>query len=173
MGYKGSRTGVGGQICSLIGLVLMVYASIAYYNIISEVLFGFLPQKWAKPFSFILIALIIFIFIKVVERVLNLVAAEDLAIIERLGGVFVATARAIMMSGVIGMFILLLPVESLNLAAREGSKTCMFFVNVDAGVYSVIEDRLTPSDSGNEGERFKKIKAGTVKEFLDLSEQKK
>ena len=134
--YKGIRTGVGGQILSLVGWFILVFLSIGYYDFLSRGLFGFLLQDWARPLSFFIISVVIFIAIKFVERLFHVVPGEEVAAIEKIGGALVSAIRASMLFGIIGIFILLLPVDYARTSALEGSKACMFFVEFDAQIYS-------------------------------------
>ncbi|MDP8298345.1 MAG: CvpA family protein [Candidatus Tantalella remota] len=138
MVYKGLKTGVGGQVIALIGWFVLVFISLKYYSVISEALFGFLLQKWAKPLSFFVIAAGIFMAIKLLERVFNIMSGEDLAPIEKIMGAVVAVLRASIFCGVIGILLLLVPVDRVHTAAKEGSKTCMFFVKMDAQIYTLL-----------------------------------
>ncbi|MBD3427258.1 MAG: hypothetical protein GF409_08585 [Candidatus Omnitrophica bacterium] len=136
MVYKGLRTGVGTQVLSLLGWFILLFFSIGYYGYFSQAIFGFLLQKWAKPLSFFLIASIIFIIIKLVERIFNVMHSEEVVSIERLGGAVLASFRAFMFFGAISILLLLIPVESVKAAAVADSKTSMFFVKLDAQLYS-------------------------------------
>ena len=162
--YKGSRTGVGGQVVSLAGCFAMIFLSVKYYTLCSEAIFGFLLQRWAKPASFLVICVLIFVIVKVLERVANVISGEEVASIERIGGVVVASLRAAVFFGLIGMFLLLVPVDYMRLSV-ENSKTCMSFVNFDAKVYSWI--------SGLTGvpKEKQRNKNEVVEEFLTAAEK--
>lgn len=136
MVYKGIRTGVGGQILSLIGWFMLTFLSIGYYDFLSRGLFGFLLQDWARPLSFFIISALIFIVIKFIERLFHVISGEEVAAIEKIGGALVAAIRASILFGIIGIFILLLPLDYAKEAATGGSKSCMFFVEFDAQIYS-------------------------------------
>lgn len=139
MVYKGSRTGVSGQIFSLIGWIALMFCSFRYYVFLSEAIFGFMLQKWAKPLTFFGIAAGFFVVIKVLERVFNIVASEELSPIERIGGALVACVRASILFGVIGTLLLLMPIDYARRSAAEGSRSCMFFVRMDSAAYDWIE----------------------------------
>ena len=156
--YKGAKVGVGGQVLSLAGGLFLVFAAVGYYAFLSEAIFGFMLQKWAKPLSFFIIGALIFIMTKLLERVFSIIAGEEVAVIERIGGVIVAGIRAVVLFGLLGMLFLLVPIDSVNAAASEGSETCMFFVNADAQIYSWM--------SGIAGGSGKKTKDEIVREFL-------
>lgn len=160
MVYKGSGVGVGGQILSLIGWFALIFVPIRYYSLLSEAIFGFLLQRWAKPLSFLLIVIVIFTIIKVLERISSIVSGEELALIERAGGVLVATLRAITLFGIIGMQLLLVPIDSVHLWVTQDSKTCMFFVNLDANVYSWMTGIIGKPEKKREKDEI-------VREFLE------
>jgi len=138
MVYKGTRTGVGGQILSLCGMFVLIFLSIRYYKIISEALFGFLLQDWARPVSFFVIAALVFVAVKFLERVFNVLNAEELASIEKIGGAIIAGCRALMLFGAIGILLLLIPINYIQESAAEGSWSCMFFVKADVRIYDWI-----------------------------------
>jgi len=159
--YKGLRTGVGGQIPSLVGAVVLLYVSIGYYSFLSEAIFGFLFQKWTKSVSFLIIFAGIIILIKVFERLLSVVRSEDFAILERLGGALIAAFRAFVYCGIVGIFLLLIPLESVETSAVEGSKTCVFFVNFDLSIFNWMKSVM------NTGDKKKKPEPVTIDQFLD------
>lgn len=138
MVYKGARTGVGGQLLSLCGMFALIFLSIGYYKFISEAIFGSLLQDWAKPISFFAISALVFVAIKVLERVFSVLHAEELASIEKIGGALISLFRAIMLFGAIGILLLLIPVNYVQTSALEGSWSCMFFVKADVKIYSWI-----------------------------------
>ncbi|MEA3488963.1 MAG: CvpA family protein [Candidatus Omnitrophota bacterium] len=162
--YKGSRTGVGGQILSLVGWFVLLFISIGYYRLLSEAIFGFLLQKWAKPVSFFLISVIIFTVIKFLERVFNVISDGELAIIERIGGALVASLRACLLFGVIGILLLLIPIDYARITVTEKSRTGMFFVDIDAQIYSWISDVT--------GVPAKRTKDELLNEFLATEKEK-
>ena len=138
MVYKGMRTGVGGQILSLLGYLILLFVSIGYYKFASEAIFGFLLQDWAKPISFLGISVLIFVVTKFVERIFNIAKGEELAGIEKVGGILVAAFRAVILCGAIGIFFLLTPISYLQSSASVDSSTCMYFVKTDVNIYSWI-----------------------------------
>jgi len=119
-----------------VGYFILIFAVITYYSILSEAIFGFLLQKWAKPVSFFGIAAVILVVVKVIERVFSMVGDGEIASIEKIGGALIAALRASMLFGIIGMMLLLVPLGYVRDAATEGSKSCMYFVEMDAGIYS-------------------------------------
>jgi len=135
MVYKGTRTGVGGQILSFIACFALIFASIGYYVLLSEAIFGFMLQRWAKPISFFGICVSIFIITKILERILSIAREGEFGTIEKVGGAFVAALRAFALFGLIGMFLLLIPSGYMHTAVTKDSKTCMFFINMDASIY--------------------------------------
>ena len=136
MVYKGTRTGVGGQVLSVAGYLILLFISIGYYKITSEAIFGFLLQAWAKPISFLGISMVILVMTKFLERIFSVISGEELAGIEKIGGALVSVFRAAILCGAIGIFLLLTPIDYLQTAALTGSKTCMFFVKTDIDIYT-------------------------------------
>lgn len=144
--FKGLRTGVGGQIISLIGLFVLVFVSIHYYGFISEGLFGFMLQKWAKPVTFFFITIATFTVVRILERIFSIAAGDDMAFVERIGGMVVACLRAVLFFGVISIQLMIIPLDYTREAVTEDSKSAMFFVNADAEVYSQMAKYLGISD---------------------------
>jgi len=142
MVYKGFRTGVGAQILSLVGSFVMVFLSIGYYIYTSEALFGSMLQSWTKPISFFAIVAVIFIAVKVLERVFNIIGGDELAMIERAGGAVVAAMRAVIICGLIGIIFLLLPIDYVRSSATQGSRACMKLVRIDIQIYSWMADLI-------------------------------
>ncbi len=141
--YKGSRTGVGGQLISLTGWLILVFLSITYYDIVSRAIFGFLLQKWSRPISFFGITAIGFTVIKTLERVFNVIgSSEELPPVERVGGALVACLRACLFFGLIGMQLLIVPLDYTRDSVLDGSRTGKFFVDIDAGIYSWISEHV-------------------------------
>ncbi|MBD3379474.1 MAG: hypothetical protein GF408_03320, partial [Candidatus Omnitrophica bacterium] len=124
--YKGLRTGVGGQVISLIGLAALLFFSLHYYGFLSEGIFGFMLQKWAKPLTFFSVAAVIFTVTKVLERIFNITGGEEMAALERIGGAVVAFFRAVLLFGVIGILFMLIPLEYTRTSVTEHSRTAMF-----------------------------------------------
>ena len=166
MVYKGTRTGVGGQILSLIGWIVLIFVSIRYYTFVSEAFFGFLLQQWAKPLSFFAIGVSVFVLIKFVERIFSVVSGSELAALEKLGGAVVAAIRAFVFFGAIGIFILLIPLDYARYSAMDASRSCMFFVGFDASIYSMITDIIGIDDQ-------KKTKDDVISEILSVTEPEK
>jgi len=158
--YKGLRTGVGGQILSLVGGVVLLYFAIGYYCFISEAIFGFLFQKWTKSISFLIISGGMFILIKVLERLLSVIGNGDFAVLERVGGAILATFRAFVYFGIMGMFLLLIPIDSVKTSVIDKSKTCEFFIKFDIDLYNGINDAI------NSGSKKKKPKPIGIEQFL-------
>jgi len=134
--YKGSRIGVGGQLISLTCWVVLVFTAVGYYDALSEAIFGFLLQKWAKPISFFSISVFLYIFIKIMEKMFNISGGEEISPIERICGALIAAVRSFMLFGTVSILIILCPLPGLREAVINGSKTAMFFVDMDASVYS-------------------------------------
>jgi len=158
--YKGLRTGVGGQILSLVGGIVLLYFAIGCYCFISEAIFGFLFQKWTKSISFLIISGGIFIFIKVLERLLSVMGNGDFAVLERAGGAVLATFRAFIYFGIVGIFLLLIPIDSMTTTVIDESMTGEFFVKFDIGIYNWINDAI------NSGSKKKKIKPIGIEQFV-------
>ncbi|MFH1394830.1 MAG: CvpA family protein [Candidatus Omnitrophota bacterium] len=146
MVYKGLRTGVGGQIPSLIGGFVLLYISIEYYSFMSEAIFGFMLQKWTKPASFVILAAGIFVTVKILERVLSVIGSEEFSTIERIGGAVIGGFRAFMLFGVFGIVFLLLPVENIRTSVVNGSKTCNAFINMDLEIYTWMTKIIKPNE---------------------------
>ena len=164
MVYKGSRTGVGSQVLSLIGWFVLLFVSVGYYSYLSEAIFGFLLQKWAKPISFAAIAAVIFVIVKFLERIFHVVAGEEVSTIEKVGGALVGCARAFIFCGMIAMLLLLVPVEYARVSVTDGSKTAMFFVELDVRIYSWISGAFGVAE---------KNKDDVMNELLMSTEEKK
>lgn len=150
--YKGVRTGVGGQLLSLAGWFFLLFASLSYYNILSTALFGSLLQKWARPASFFAIAFFVFICIKIAEKLSHIIIGEELAPIEKIGGALVAVLRSVLLFGLIGIFLLLVPMEFTRVSVMKRSRTGMFFVNLDAKIYSLMTGHFGLSKKQTERE---------------------
>lgn len=140
--YKGSKRGVSTQLISLVGYVLLVYLALGYYLFVSEALFGFLLQNWARPISFFSITIIVLFLLKLIDRVLNVVDHEDLATIERIGGMLVAGIRGSILIGILCLGLALVPLESVHKVAIGDSALSKHFISVDFIFYSWIIDVL-------------------------------
>lgn len=136
--YKGSRVGVGGQIIALTCWFVLIFVAIGYYREISEVLFGFLLQKWARPLSFFCISVIFYILIKVLEKTFNISGTEELSPIERILGGGIALLRGFMFCGAVSILIVISPFYSIRDKVVQESKTGMFFLEMDVDIYSKI-----------------------------------
>ena len=101
-------------------------------------IFGFLAQEWSKPVSFFVISAIVYFAIKLFERIFNVINNEEVSTIERIGGVVIASLRGFIFFGLIGIFFILVPIETLQRSAIQESQTCMYFVKMDAQIYSWI-----------------------------------
>ncbi|MDP8258991.1 MAG: CvpA family protein [Candidatus Aadella gelida] len=134
--YKGSRIGVGGQLISLTCWLVLVFTSVGYYGALSEAIFGFLLQKWAKPISFFSITVVLYIFIKLLEKMFNIAGGEEISPFERICGAFVAALKGFMLLGVVSILIILSPLPGLREDVVLGSRTAIFFVEIDAEIYS-------------------------------------
>lgn len=134
MAYKGIRAGVGNQLISLVGNLLLVYVSIEYYGLLSEAVFGFLFQRWTKSAAFFVIGISVFIGSKAIERLFANSGSEDLASIERIGGGILSTFRAFLLCGIIGIQLVLIPMESVYTAVVKQSKSSMFFIDMDVAL---------------------------------------
>lgn len=140
--YKGSRTGVGSQFLSLVWWFILTYVSIGYYGALAAKVFGFMDQNWARPVAFFVIFFIFVLIIKFFEMIFNVGNVENLAPIERIGGAVVASLRTFLLLGLVSTQLLLLPADFLRDSVAEGSKTGMFFVNLDVGIYCWMTSHL-------------------------------
>ena len=162
MVYKGSRTGVGGQLLSLAGWLIVIFISINYFDFLSKALFGFLLQKWSRPISFFGLSIIGFTLIKTVERMFNIISAgEELPPIERVGGVIVACIRSVLLFGIISIQLVLIPVDYTRESVMEKSAMGKFFMEVDVTIYSWMTQNL--------GFVEDREKEGVVKDLMTVS----
>lgn len=143
--YKGSQMGVGAQMLSLAGYLFLLYVVMGHYIMVSEALFGFLLQNWAKPFSFVILTITVFFFIKVIQRLFSATGQEQMAVIERAGGMLVALFRSGILIGIISTALLLVPSERVNALAAEASFFSRHFVSMNLKVYSGIRN-ITRTD---------------------------
>jgi len=158
MVYKGTRTGVGAQILSFAGWVAILYGSVRYYEYVSEAIFGFMLQGWAKPLSFFAIATAGFVVLKFVERIFSVVLGSELSLLEKTGGVVVASLRAFVLFGMIGFLLLLTPIDYLWYSAAEASRTCRSFIEFDAVLYRAIDGLFVSNENETpEKDVFKEI----------------
>jgi uncharacterized membrane protein required for colicin V production len=140
--YKGVRIGVGGQLLSLAGCFLILFAALNYYNFVSRIIFGFLLYKWARPVSFFSIVVLIFAAVTLWEKAFSVADREELAPIERIGGAVIAALRAFIIFGIVSMFFLLLPFSFTRVTIAHKSRLGMFFVELDAKIYSAMTGHL-------------------------------
>ncbi len=152
MVYRGTKTGVGAQLLSLIGWLVMMFLSVRYYAFVSEAIFGFVFQKWARPLSFLAIAGIVFVCVKLLERVFGVVSGDELSMLEKLGGAFVASVRSFILFGLVGFFLMLLPFEYARHSAEVASKTGVYFMKFDAALYRAVNDLVFTSGGREQGE---------------------
>jgi len=139
--YKGSRSGVGGQLLSLIWWIALIFLSLQYYKFIAGKFLGFLMPQWSFPISFFAICFVLGFVIKLLERLFSIQGAENLAPIERIGGSSIAAVRCLLFFGVISIQLLLLPIPGLQNSVQS-SKTGLFFMNIDLGIYSWMTKRV-------------------------------
>ena len=163
--YKGVRVGVGGQLLSLAGCFLILFAALSYYNFVSKVIFGFLLYKWARPVSFFSIVVLIFAAVTLWKKALTVAEKDALAPIERLGGAVVAALRSFIIFGIICMFFLLLPFTYPRVTFAHKSRLGMFFIEMNATIYSAM--------SGHLGLSKKKTKEEIISEFVPDYESEK
>ena len=163
--YKGSKTGVGGQIVPLIGIGVLLFCSIRYYKLLSTAVFGFMLQNWALPISFFGIAIVIFILIKILERVFGAMSDTELSFIEKMGGAVFAGVRGILLWGAIVLMLLLVPVDFIQRSVYEGSKISVICINIDARVYSLISEAVDRKNVRKKGE--------ILDEFLNITKKEK
>ena len=136
--YRGSQAGVGAQLLSLVWCFLLIFISIAYFSHLSSKLSAILNFGWARSVAFLGIILFLFGFMRVLEKVFNIQRAEHLAPIERIGGSLVSAFRACLIFGIIGIQMLLIPSSTLRKDVLEKSKSGMFFIGLDAEIYSYM-----------------------------------
>jgi uncharacterized membrane protein required for colicin V production len=148
MVFRGTKTGVGAQILSLVGWIAILYLSVRYFLLVSEAIFGFMLQGWAKPLSFFAIAAAGFILLKFVERIFSVVMGAELSIIEKAGGALVAAIRSFILFGMIGFLLLLTPIDYLWFSAAKDSRSCSSFVEFDAVLYRAIDGLLVSDEEG-------------------------
>jgi len=149
---RGAKTGVGSQLLALAGWVAIMYVSVRYHPLVSEAIFGFMLQGWAKPLSFFAVAAAGFVVQKLVERIFSAVLASELSIFEKLGGAVVAGVKAVVLCGMIVFFLLLVPVDYMVESVMEGSKSSLRLLEVDAVLYRAIDGLLLPEE-GKESDR--------------------
>jgi uncharacterized membrane protein required for colicin V production len=133
--YGGLRWGISGQILSLIGWVGMLFVSVTYYSPFSEAIFGSRLQKWSLPVSFFIIAGGFFVLVILLERSFKVKKEGEISFTDRITGAGVAVMKALILFGVIGMQLLLLPVDPVRNSVKDSSKTAMYFVEADAEIY--------------------------------------
>lgn len=146
MVYRGARTGVGAQLLSLAGWVAILYLSGRYFSFLSEAIFGFMLQDWAKPLSFLSVAAAGFLVLKFTERVFSVVLGSELSVIEKVGGTIVATLKSFVFFGMIGFFLILTPVDYLWYSAAKASRTCSSLMKFDTVVYRAIDGLFVSGD---------------------------
>lgn len=145
--YKGMRTGVGAQILSLVGWFALLFVSIRYYTVLSEAIFGFLLQTWAKPISFFIIISVFFILIKLLERIFSVITSDEMSALERIGGVFLSAVKAVILFGVISIQLMLMPVDFFRDSVINRSRSAMYFVTFDATIYNWIDSNIKESEN--------------------------
>ncbi len=161
--YKGLRTGAGNQVLSLAGCLFIIFISLSYYNHFAETIFGFLRSRWSKPVSFFTISAISFAGVKILDSIFRKEEIGDLSVIERIGGAVLAGFRGFMFLGIIGIFLVMVPVDPLKQSAPRDSRVCMYFVELDAWLYSSMTKFL----GGSGG----KQKEDVVKEIFDTAKK--
>ena len=142
MVYKGALTGAGDQLFSLAGLFLTLFITLTYYNKLSSVIFGFQLQRWSRPVSFFIIATLVIVGIRLLEKVVIGEEKSELAAIDKIGGGIVAFFRTVIILGMVCMLLLLIPLGFTRNSVIETSKTGMFLVNLDASIYSFMTGRF-------------------------------
>lgn len=155
--YEGLRWGISGQVLSLAGWIGMLFASVTYYGPLSESIFGDKLQKWSLPVSFFIIAGGIFLIVLFLERSLKVKKEGEISFTDRLTGAGIAVLRALLLFGVISMFLLLVPVDSSPMSVKK-AKSGMFFVEANSEIYSWM--------TGHFNITKKREKEDIVKEFL-------
>ncbi len=137
--YRGLIAGVGSQMIAFMGWFLLVFASIEWYDKISNVVFSFLLQSWSKPAGFVGLIVLVVGLIKFLEKMFNITVEDDIAALERFFGAAISAGRAGMLYGSISLLILLFPINGTYPMIVEKSKTAMFFVKMDVSIYCWIK----------------------------------
>ncbi|MFH1878579.1 MAG: CvpA family protein [Candidatus Omnitrophota bacterium] len=173
MVYKGLRRGISSQIIPLIAGLAVIFLSLTYYKMVSEAFFGFMLQKWSKPFSLLLISMTIMAAAKLLEKLVNLALPEDASGIERIAGALIATFRAAMLFGMIGIFLLLVPVSSANNSAAGESRLCKRFIQLDVQLYRFMSEIFVFPENAKDisvDEKLSFTKFLTAQESLEQNE---
>ena len=145
--YKGVRSGVSGQIVPLIGTIVLTYISIGYYKSSAEAFFGSMLQNWAKPVSFILICFLVLFVFRIIDKLFNFKSSGEIAMIERLAGIAIAIARTIILCGAVTLFLLLVPIKTVNKTVKEESKVALMFAKLDIDIYCVMSKFVNKNSS--------------------------
>jgi len=136
--YKGVRSGVAGQIIPLLGTFALLFLSIRYYKSSSEAVFGSMLQDWSKPVSFFVIGSLVLFIAKIIEKLFTFKPSEDMAVIERLGGIILAVLRTVIICGAVSLGLLLIPINGVNTAVTQDSKLAPYLANIDMNIYCAI-----------------------------------
>ncbi len=140
--YKGSRVGIGSQLISFTSLVITLFVCITYYGATANEYFGTWLDTAAKAVAFFVIAFSIFIVSKVVDRMISIRGAGELATLERVVGAGAAVLRAFLLFGLISIQLLLLPAESVRNLVVNKTKSCVYFVEFDTKIYLMMSKIL-------------------------------
>ena len=142
--FKGYRIGVSGQLIPLAWCVLLIFTTFGYFSSLASNLPSFISPEWGRAVSFFAILAAMYLLIKIAGKVLKIEKIEgDISLIEKAGGIFMAAMRAFLIFGVLGMQLLILPVENLNDSVTMGSKTGALFVAIDANIYRWIAEKAS------------------------------
>jgi len=163
--YKGLRAGVGGQLFSLLGYFALTIISIHGYVPMSRTVFGFVTASWAEPISFFIISAVLFVGIKIIEKIFRVISIEETATVEKLAGGGIAVLRGFLLFGVIGTFLLLVPIGPLR-SGVIGSKTGMMLVGMDMKIY----DRVINVVGSNDEKEITKNTLNDLKAKIDYQE---
>ncbi|MBF0215666.1 MAG: CvpA family protein [Candidatus Omnitrophica bacterium] len=134
--FRGSQRGVGNQMISIIWLVPLIVLPLGYYRHISDKLFGFLDKDWSRPLSFLLICAALFLALKLIPTPGKTSVAEEFSFIERSCGALAGAIKALVILGLIGIQLLLLPFHELHDSVSKEAKAPMYLVKMDANIYS-------------------------------------
>ncbi|MBF0494620.1 MAG: CvpA family protein [Candidatus Omnitrophica bacterium] len=140
--YRGSKKGLGSQLVFFIWWFVLLFFAIGYYDTIASKYLTFISNKWAEPVAFAVIVAAFSGLIKGMEILANISLKDTLTPIETMGGVIMAALRTIILFGIIGFQLMLVPVDGVNDIIAKHSRSAMFFVKIDVTVYSWLTRNL-------------------------------
>jgi hypothetical protein len=164
--YKGIRSGAGSQFLSIIVVILLNFCSLEFYSKMASKIFGFLSPDWARALSFFVITAAFFGLLFLVKSGFQKGAQEASSPTDKFGGFMLATIKAGLIFGVVSVQLLLIPADFLRDSVTKGSKTAMFFVRTNAGIYSWITEQVNFLDKRSSGEVVDKLVNSSKKRGL-------